>query len=259
MGNLFVFDLDGTIIIDNQMLHPMLYEILKELEKKEEKIVFATSRSLRGVKKVLPEQLLKFPLILCNGAFAVWDNEIVSEGSIPKDVYEKISYYLEKNNISFYLDMGTEIFIPKDREHDFLKTLKEEAKNEKIYHELSEIKSKVYKIGVVETIGSDILKEIEDISGKSKIYQHMDRTVDIVPENCSKWKMLQKLKLTSNGKKIVTFGNDANDMEMIQDADIGVAVCSSNKELCEVADVQVFDNSPESLVKKIEDICAILK
>ena len=42
MRNMFVFDLDGTIIIDNKMLDSILYETLKSLEKREEKIVFAT-------------------------------------------------------------------------------------------------------------------------------------------------------------------------------------------------------------------------
>lgn len=143
MRNMFVFDLDGTIIIDNQMLDSVLYETLKSLEKRKEKIVFATSRSLRGVKKVLPKQLLNHPLILCNGAFAVLDNEVIAHASIPKEVYEKICYYLEKNNIPFYLDMGNEIFIPKDSELDFFKILKEEAKNERVYHEWGDIKGKV--------------------------------------------------------------------------------------------------------------------
>lgn len=34
MRNMFVFDLDGTIIIDNQMLDSVLYETLKSLEKR---------------------------------------------------------------------------------------------------------------------------------------------------------------------------------------------------------------------------------
>lgn len=123
----------------------------------------------------------------------------------------------------------------------------------------SNIRGKVYKIGVITRISSDILKKIEDISEKIKIYQHTDKTIDIVPENCSKWKMLQELGLTADVKKTIVFGNDANDMEMIQNADIGVAVCSSNKKLCEVADMRVFDNSPESLVKKIEDIYELWK
>ena len=46
---------------------------------------------------------------------------------------------------------------------------------------------------------------------------------------------------------------------MLADADIGVAVCSSNKELSDEAVMQVFDNTPESLVKKIEDICKYLR
>lgn len=90
MRNMFVFDLDGTIIIDNKMLDSILYETLKSLEKREEKIVFATSRSLRGVKKVLPKHLLNHPLILCNGAFAVLDNEVIAQASIPK-LYDMMS------------------------------------------------------------------------------------------------------------------------------------------------------------------------
>ena len=100
--------------------------------------------------------------------------------------YAKICYYLEKNNIPFYLDMGNEIFIPKDSELDFFKILKERGGGtERVYHEWGDIKGKVYKIGVVTGISSGILKKIEDISGKIKIYQHTDKTIDIVPENCS--------------------------------------------------------------------------
>lgn len=63
-----------------------------------------------------------------------------------------------KNNIPFYLDMGNEIFIPKDSKLDFFKILKEEAKNERVYYEWSNIRGKVYKIGVITRISSDILK-----------------------------------------------------------------------------------------------------
>ncbi len=46
---------------------------------------------------------------------------------------------------------------------------------------------------------------------------------------------------------------------MIKHADIGVAVCSSNKELSDEAVMKVLDNTPDSLVKQIEDICKYLR
>ena len=259
MDNLFVFDLDGTIIMNNEKINPLICQALRELHKNGEKVVFATSRSLRGVKGVLPVQLLKFPLILCNGAFAVVNSKLFSAGVIPKGEYERIVYFLNKKRIPFYLEMGNELFIPTGVEHDFLTLLKQEAEGEKIVHELSEIKSSVYKIGIVQSVGADELKKIEDISGKIKIYQHTDKTVDIIPLNCSKWKMLQELKLSQNRKKVIAFGNDTNDIEMIKHADIGVAVCSSNKELSDEAVMKVLDNTPDSLVKQIEDICKYLR
>ena len=259
MDNLFVFDLDGTIIMDNEKINPLICQALRVLHNKGEKVVFATSRSLRGVKEVLPIQLLKFPLILCNGAFAVVDGKFFSAGVISKGEYERIVCFLNKSSIPFYLDMGNELFIPAGVEHDFLTLLKQEAEGEKIIHELSEIKSNVYKIGIVQPVRSDELKKIESIGGRIRIYQHTDKTVDIVPLNCSKWKMLQELKLSQDRKRVIAFGNDTNDIEMIKHADIGVAVCSSNKELSDEAVMQVFDNTPESLVKKIEDICKYLR
>ena len=80
MDNLFVFDLDGTIIMDNEKINPLICQALRVLHNKGEKVVFATSRSLRGVKEVLPIQLLKFPLILCDGAFAVVDGKFFFSG-----------------------------------------------------------------------------------------------------------------------------------------------------------------------------------
>lgn len=71
--------------------------------------------------------------------------------------------------------------------------------------------------------------------------------------------MLQELKLSQNRKKVIAFGNDTNDIEMIKHADIGVAVCSSNKELSDEAVMKVLDNTPDSLVKQIEDICKYLR
>mgnify|MGYP002748347988 CR=1 FL=1 len=87
----------------------------------------------------------------------------------------------------------------------------------------------MYKIGIVQPVRSDELKKIESIGGKIKIYQHIDKTVDIVPVNCSKWKMLQELKLSQDRKRVIAFGNDTNDIEMIKNADIGVWFSISNR------------------------------
>ena len=41
-------------------------------------MIFATSRSLRGIKSVLPQSLWNNTLILCNGAFVLDKGKIVS-------------------------------------------------------------------------------------------------------------------------------------------------------------------------------------
>ena len=94
MRNMFVFDLDGTIIIDNKMLDSILYETLKSLEKREEKIVFCYLKITERCEKSIAKALVKSSVNFCAMVrLQFLDNEVIAQASIPKEVYEKICYY----------------------------------------------------------------------------------------------------------------------------------------------------------------------
>lgn len=254
MKNIFVFDLDGTIIIDNKKLDKIFYQKFKDLQNKGHKIVFATSRSLRGIKAVLQPDLWTNPFILCNGAFAFANDKIAISRFLDEKECTELIAYLEQNKIQFYLELGQALYIPNYATHGFFYTLLKEAHGEPLYFELNKIKAKVYKIAIVEPINSTIINNLLSIGNNFQIYQHSDGSVDIVNSTCSKWEILQKLQLKTDKNKIIAFGNDSNDIELIKHADVGVAICPLNEKLKNVATIKIDDCNPASIIKVIDEM-----
>ena len=99
---IFEFDLDGTILHGNSIPD----ELITTLRKLNERhfLSFATSRSFRGVRSVVPEPLLQESLqILCNGAIAIFQGKILFEAVISFSKVEDILW--ESIRPMQYLDL----------------------------------------------------------------------------------------------------------------------------------------------------------
>lgn len=244
----FVFDLDGTLIQNNEMLIEQKKDILSGLSKTNG-IVFASSRAFRGIKSVMPSKFHSEYLILCNGAMAFYNKEIVDRINIrPRDSVEIINYLKEKG-ILFYLEFGDGIYISDERRNGFLDALIEEVKDEYIADGYEGNLEKICKIGIVDRMGKENYQQLIEKFKSVKVYQHADGTADIVSRAVSKWNMYTKLQL--NRQKTIAFGNDSNDYEMLENADVSVAVCPESEEISEVAKYVIEDYSPDALEEMV--------
>lgn len=249
----FVFDIDGTLIQNNEMLIEQKKVVLSRVSKTD-RIVFASSRAFRGIKSVIPSKFHSEYLILCNGAMAFYNREIVDRINIePFDSVEVINYLKEKR-VLFYLEFGDGIYISDERRNEFLNALIEEAKDEYVAEDYKDNLEKICKIGIVDRMDGVFYQQIIERFKSIKVYQHADGTADIVPRAASKWNMYTKLQL--NRQKTIAFGNDSNDYEMLENADVSVAVCPESEEISEVAKYVIEDYSPDALE---EMICMLKK
>lgn len=252
--NIFIFDLDGTIINNSKPLNKRIADKINEIESAGNKVIFATSRSLRGVKAVLPKHLWNNTLILCNGAFVIDKGKEVLSNFINKDECLELLSYLCDKQIQFYAELGRELYIPNYVTHNFISCLIDEAQGENIFSDIMNIHDRVYKIAIVESMGEKEFYQFSKLLTISNAYRHSDKSVDVVALNISKWEALEKLKILKGYKKVVAFGNDENDIEMLQNADIGVAVCSRNEKLLDVSDLRIESSNPEEIVKIIDEV-----
>ena len=73
MSNLYVSDLDGTLLRSNEVTSEYTNQVINSLVSKGMLFSYATARSLITAKKVTKGINAKIPLIVYNGAF-VFDN-----------------------------------------------------------------------------------------------------------------------------------------------------------------------------------------
>ena len=77
---------------------------------------------------------------------------------------------------------------------------------------------------------------------------------EITNENVNKWTAIEFLleKLNIKKEEVIAIGDNMNDLEMIQEAGLGVVMGNSNPTMKEIADEVVADNNSEGVLEAIE-------
>lgn len=214
-----IFDLDGTIIFENAPLNPKLEAMLTSLARKGHELVFATARSLRGVRVILPDELLQCRLILCNGAFAWYSHRVIYADPIEKEVVVAMSTLLDHENICYVIECGNAYYHPSGQ-HTFFDVLHNEAQAEKLPSLGAALQKPVYKISILEPGWSKdeahILKRLQQDTSSVMLVRHADGGCDLINRKTSKWNCFTNILDVSGFSRLMCFGNDDNDVEMFE-------------------------------------------
>ena len=228
-----MFDLDGTIINNNEKLDPYLENCFYDLICKGHTIIFSTARSVRGVKYVLPKWCLDNLIIYCNGSFAEKKGELIYSEPINSSLVLKILENIDNLDIPYYLEMGHNYYHTESLYHDFYKQLKCESPNERIFNKKELIDKPIYKVTLLEHKKSfNSFDIIQDDRDELHIYEHFDGAIDVVSKKCTKWNALSNI--IHNEMQIgdvISFGNDINDYELLKNSHYSIAVNPQNEKL----------------------------
>ncbi len=235
--NTIFFDIDGTIYdADNNRIPPMALKALQEIQKKGIKIFLATGRSLPAV---LESKLDKDIL---------WDGYVCSNGACLHDQTKKLihgSFFSEYQlNQLFTLikqyDMGLSIqspdivYSPFGINQDMIEAFEffnnpvpqpKPYENEQIAMALA-FQKKGFDFKVLETI-----ENIITVEGKSNY-------ADVMQKGVTKATGIRTIRhlLGLDDGLIMSFGDADNDLEMIKNADIGIAMGNATDAVKEIAD-----------------------
>lgn len=268
---LICFDMDGTLLNEKKKISWLTKKHLQKLQKRGHMIVLASGRPDRELRRYYDELGLNSPIVCLNGcySFSPYDKDFpIYEFSFDKKIAIDISKHLFEigainnafceNNANiwvYYNDRSLVDFFWKTTASEnivfgpFEKTLHLNPSSM-----LLEDKTKSHR--------EEISNAVKKYKGLNVRFWFGGLFPELYFEGSSKAHTLQKIadfyKIPKD--KIIAFGDQHNDIEMIQWAHIGVAMKNASEQLKEHADyITKKDNNHNGIYFALKDIFKKLK
>ena len=255
---IIAMDFDGTLLTSNKTITDRTRECLINFNNKQYIIIGVTARNLLSVKGVLDVNLFDY-IILNNGSdiYYVKEDRIENVSSIENEIVEKI--YSLFNNISSQIDFCTP--------YKYLIKTKEKSDNRpvvKYIDGLGDVDSSVSRMNVFFENEKD-LEENRDLLEKEFDNINVVKMIDtddknsriwltINPKNANKLTTLKKIcnDLNSTIEEVIFFGDGENDLVLIENVGIGVAMENAIDIVKEKADFVTLSNDNDGIVEYLE-------
>lgn len=241
---MIVTDMDGTLLNSEKKISAFTKEVLQKKQSEGVIVAFATARPYRFIVPMF-EDFMPDAVSAHNGAALYHDGKVIARHGIPPEESMTIITNLRSKfgNISLSIELDDTIYtnsylLPEWDEPDSIKSDFSDLPN------IPADKIIVYK-DVIERAGADrsfltestYLQVIEGIMGA------------VLHKDATKWRTVQDFSRIFDipMENIACFGDDLNDMEMIEKAGIGVAMENALDEVKAKADYICGHNDEDGL------------
>ncbi|MGN1081432.1 MAG: HAD-IIB family hydrolase [Acutalibacteraceae bacterium] len=266
MNTLYISDLDGTLLLPGAKVGEKTKKIINTLLDEGENITFCTARNFPCAAEMLAQFNLRLPVALVNGAL-VYDiskkkyinKNFVSDKDVKIiiEVFEKYGLYpfiykLEGEHMTFeyisgnnpvgqyFIDNFGKLFFKCSRRDTF------EYNNDIVYLSIFE------EFDTLEPV----FKELQNLKGiYMQFYQDVNSKkwlIEIQKSGCNKKTASQHIKEYCKAGRMVAFGDNDNDIPMIESADLGIAVANCTENLRNIADAVIGSNLEEAVADFIK-------
>lgn len=266
---LIVTDMDGTVLGENHQITDENKNALKEAEKMGIKVVFATGRFHDSAKDHVNFLEEIMPIISSNGSIIKHPitNEVLYSNFIDRDICLKIMDIIDGYNLRYQVYTDEKIFQRYETEEEmqfmkdfiaknfsdkteitFKKDLREDVKN-----------SRVLKFNIMEMERPELLdKARADLQfvNNIEITSSWKNNLEIMSEGNHKGKAVEYLSnlLEIDREHIMAFGDNYNDLPMIEFAGTGVAMGNAEEDVKNIANYITDSNENSGVAKAINKL-----
>ncbi len=257
---LIVTDIDGTLLNDEHQIPSGNLKALKEANEKGVGVVLCSGRSLKSISA--HEETLGLNKAGNYGAsyhgctiYKADTKEIIKDFRIEKEIILKAIKLTENYNFSLLIHDGDELYTFEETEYtktyegrcgDDVKVIKPE--------ELNDTVSKLIVIGENEDLKRFKEDITEDITNECTHFFAASDLYEFISKEASKGNALRYLceeVLNIDPKQTISFGDNFNDLTLIKEAGLGVAVANAVPELKEIADYVTTRNNNEGAIEEV--------
>lgn len=237
MRKYIFFDIDGTLTNSNPggIILPSTLRTLRKLEENGHFVAIATGRSYTMAKQAMIDTGIK-NVVCCGGNGLVVDNEVLYIQPLEKDKSLKIIQELKEKNLPFAIkkDDSDDMYTHYTDFLEKVPEVKSFAKMKYINHDHYEEFEEIHKMFVYYPLNChEKLESLEETGLHYARYHPMS----VVIEPDDKYKGILDMIQMINGKEedIVVFGDGHNDLSMMKQAPIGIAMGNAIEELKQYA------------------------
>lgn len=266
MYKLIALDIDGTLLDKSKAISPKTKSVINAIPDTVP-VVLISSRmpdAMRYLQKDL--NILDLPLVAFNGGLVLHKNEILSHTGIDFLTFKTV---LEQNidlNLHLSLFHNDEWFAPQDdfwsqREIRNTKVKPIFKSNAQVYHDWKVYNKEPHKIMCMgeEHKVDELFNRLSQIESNSlHLYRSKPSYIEMAPRQTSKLSglevLLQKIYPELELSDIIAYGDNYNDIEMLERVGMGVAVDNAKIEVKAVADEITQSNLQDGVALHLEKI-----
>ncbi len=269
---LFVSDLDGTLLSSDSLVSQRSVQILNEAIGKGGLFTIATARTPSTVEKLMKDVKANLPFIVMTGS-AIWnpaDGLFMESTVMLPDTAQRILDTVRSHNLPTFIYQLSEGKIHiyhtgtlSDNERNFISERSDSQY--KIFHipENGEslVPEKLTNISLFYSMQptAHVEETFADIKGNiecNPIFYHdlfgeETGIMEVFSPEASKANAIKRLKAISGADRVVAFGDNINDIPMLREADVAVAVENAVPEVKRIADVIIGSNTIDAVPRFI--------
>ena len=260
---LYVSDLDGTLMRNDETISAYTERTLNELIEEGLAFTYATARSVESARTITGGLRLKLPVVTRNGTVLA-DNSTgrhlekalftEEEVRLLKELLPELPEY---GFVSCFIgDEMIKTYIPGKHTPGMEKYLRKNEHDTRLRPAADPGSMFIGQPGYVTLIDdrekiAPIYERVRNYPGWECLFQkdtYWDEYwLEICPQNCTKAKAVLKLKETFGFEKLVVFGDSVNDLSMFRSADESYAVANAIDELKEAATAVIGSNEEDAV------------
>lgn len=248
-------DIDGTLLNTNHQITEDTKKKIQQINKEGIPYVLVSARMPKGMTNIRAELGAKSPMICYSGALVVdEDDKPIYSVALPKESARKLCKRIQKldSKISISIYTNDEWLVEDKTEYwaaqetEITGVIPEEVsfEDEEVYQEVHKILCMGNK-GDIAKLEQRLVKEFPEI----RIYRSKDTYLEIMSMKASKSDAIHMLKNHFNVEReeIIAFGDNFNDIDMLQYVGLGVAMGNASEEVKNAADIvtDINDNEGE--------------
>ena len=290
MYKLVAIDLDGTMLNQYGIITEKTKKAISKAQEKGVEVMIASGRAITSVKRFSKEINSNKYFISGNGAitYDIKNNKILYENILSKTKALKIIKICEENSIYYnvYTENG---IIAKNLSYNTLYYYKDNLTKpdenrthinivENVYDYFEQREEKILKIMICDehkTVFNSIVRKLKELSELEVLeVSHMSRKIikqgtdeialeyfytEVSAKDVDKWNALEEIigLMNISKEEVVTIGDNANDLKMITNAGLGVAMGESAPYVKQSADIIAPTNDEDGvaiILNKIFDL-----